>query len=264
MHKNLEKKSKNKEIIDLAIVIPTLNEEHFVGYLLDSIIHQSILPKELVVVDAYSKDKTVVEIRKRQKILPQLKVFRIPRYTISRQRNFGVRQTTALHLLFLDADTELRRKDVLERYFQAILKKKPDLAIATNKPSTERWKDEVYFRAMDLIFRISKPIWPMASSMNMYMKRTTFEKVGGFDDSIAVGEDLEIVYRVVKKGGKFSIISDPKIHTSPRRFEREGRIRFALKAARSFIRIVRHGYKNNPIEYEFGHFNETDQLRNHS
>lgn len=256
--------SLDKEMIDLAVVIPTLNEEHFIGYLLDSIAHQSVLPKEIVVVDAYSRDKTISEIRKRIKVLPQLQVFRIPRYTISRQRNLGVSKTSAPHLLFLDADSELRGKDVLKRYFQAILKKKPDLAMATNKPSTEHWKDEVYFRAMDLLLKISKPIWPMATCMNMYVKRKTFEKIGGFDESIAVGEDLEIVHRVVKRGGKFSIISDPKVHTSPRRFEREGRIRFLLKSARSFIRIVRHGYRNNPIEYEFGHFTEDDQSRKRS
>lgn len=254
----------DKEIIDLAIVIPTLNEEHFIGYLLDSIAHQSVSPKEIVVVDAYSRDKTIFEIRKRIKVLPQLQVFRISRYTIARQRNLGVSKTSAPHLLFLDADTELRGKDVLKRYFQVILKKKPDLAMATNKPSTEYWKDKVYFRAMDLVLKISKPIWPMALCMNMYIRREMFEKMGGFDDSIAVGEDLEIVHRVVKGGGKFSIISDPKVHTSPRRFEREGRIRFLLKSARSFIRVVRHGYKNNPIEYEFGHFTAEDQPRNHS
>ncbi|MDP3758399.1 MAG: glycosyltransferase [Candidatus Daviesbacteria bacterium] len=252
-----------KNIIDLAIIIPTLNEEHFIGYLLDSIAHQSVLPKEIVVVDAYSRDKTISEIRKRIKVLPQLQVFRIPRYTISRQRNLGVKQTTTPHLLFLDADTELRGKDVLKRYFQVVLKKKPDLAMATNKPSSELWKDKVYFRAMDLAFKISKPIWPMATCMNMYIRRSTFEKIGGFDDSIAVGEDLEIVHRVVKSGGKFSIISDPSVHTSPRRFEREGRIRFLLKSARSFIRIARHGYRNNPIEYEFGHFTAVDQPRKH-
>lgn len=253
----------DKPIIDLAIIIPTLNEEHFIGYLLDSIAHQSVLPKEVVVIDAYSRDKTVAEIRKRQKSMPQLKVFRIPRYTISRQRNFGAKETSAPHLLFLDADTELRGKDVLKMYYKKILKKKPDLAIATNKPSTEHWKDEVYFRAMDWIFKISKPIWPMATCMNMYMNRKAFEAIGGFDDSIAVGEDLEIVHRLVKMGGKYSIISDPKVHTSPRRFEKEGRIRFALKSAKSFIRIVRKGYRNNPIEYEFGHFSENDQSRKH-
>lgn len=254
-------KTLDKQILDLAIIIPTLNEEHFIGFLLDSIAYQSDWPKEIVVVDAYSRDKTVAEVRKRQKILTQLKIFRIPKYTISRQRNFGVGETHANHLLFLDADSELRGKNVLKRYFEQIRRRHPDIAIATNKPSTNYWKDQMYFRAMDLIFRISKPFWPMATCMNMYVKRATFEKVGGFDESIAVGEDFEIVHRIVKRGGKFSIISDPKIHTSPRRFEREGRIRFALKATRSFIRVLRHGHRNNPIEYEFGHFNEEDQPR---
>lgn len=248
-----------KEILDLAIIIPTLNEEHFVGYLLDSIAYQSVLPKEIVVVDAYSRDKTVYEVRKRQRLFPRLQVFRIPKFTIARQRNLGVNKTTAKHLLFLDADTELRGKDVLKRYFEQVKKKRPDLAIATNQPTTDHWKDSMYFKAMDLIFKISKPIWPMGTCMNMYAKREIFEKMGAFDESIAVGEDLEIVYRIVKNGGKFLIISDPKIHTSPRRFEKEGRIRFALKATRSFIRVVRHGYNNNPIQYEFGHFTEEDQ-----
>ena len=120
--------SKDRLVIDLAIIIPTLNEEHFVGYLLDSIAHQSVMPKEVVIVDAYSRDKTVKEVRKRQKLLPKLLVFRIPRYTIARQRNFGVKQTSANHLLFLDADTELRGSNVLKRYFDQIRKKHPHIA----------------------------------------------------------------------------------------------------------------------------------------
>lgn len=250
-----------KDILDLAIIIPTLNEEYFIGYLLDSIVYQSVLPKEIVVIDAYSTDKTVIEVRKRQQLFPQLQVFRMPKYTIARQRNFGVTKSTAKHLLFLDADTELRGKNVLKRYFEQVRKKRADLAIATNQPTTDHWKDSMYFKAMDLLFKISKPIWPMGTCMNMYVKRAIFEKMGAFNESIAVGEDLEIIYRIVKRGGKFLIISDPKIHTSPRRFEREGRIRFALKATRSFIRIVRHGYKNLPIEYRFGHFTKQDQPR---
>lgn len=254
----------SKKIADLAIVIPTLNEEYFIGYLLDSIMNQSVQPKEIVVVDAFSKDKTIAEIKKRQKNLPQLKVFQIPKFTIARQRNFGVEKTTALHLLFLDADTELRGKDIIKRYLEQVDKKSSDLAIATNKSTTDYWKDKVFFRAMDLTFKISKPIWPMATCINMYVKREFFARIGGFDESIAVGEDFEIVHRMVKNKGKFSIISDPKIHTTPRRFEKEGRIRFALKTTRSFFRVVRKGFRNNPIEYEFGHFTMVDQPRKRS
>ncbi len=247
--------------MDLAIVIPTLNEEHFIGYLLDSLIDQSIQPKEIVIVDVFSKDKTISEIKKRQKYLPQLKFFQIPKYTIARQRNFGVKKTTAKDLLFLDADTELRGKDVLKKYLEQVKKKSSDLAIATNRSTTNYWKDRVFFKAMDLTFKISKPIWPMATCINMYVKREIFEKAGGFDESIPVGEDFEIVHRIVRKGGKFSIISSPKIHTTPRRFEKEGRIKFALKTTRSFFRVVHKGFRNNPIEYEFGHFTIADQPR---
>lgn len=253
-----------KKTIDLAIVIPTLNEEHFIGYLLDSIVSQNVQPKEIVIVDAYSKDKTIKQAKLRQKLLPQLKFFQIPKFTISRQRNFGVRQTSAKHLLFLDADTELRGKDVLLKYFTQIKDRSCDLAIATNISTTNYWKDKVFFTTMDLLFKFSKPVWPMATSINMYIKRETFEKIGGFDENIAVGEDFEIVSRLVKNNGRFSIISTPKIHTSPRRFEREGRIKFAFKTTRAFFRVVRYGFRNNPIEYEFGHFTKVDQPRKRS
>lgn len=251
-------------MIDLAVIIPTLNEEYFIGYLLDSIIRQNIQPKEIVIVDVYSKDKTVEEIKKRSKYLPQLKIFQIPKSTIARQRNFGASQTTANHLLFLDADTELRGEDILNKYFAQIKKIHPDIATATNKPTTNYWKDHVYFFAMDLVFKLSKQIWPMATSINMYIRREVFEKVEGFDERIAVGEDFEIVYRIVKNKGKFSIISNPKIYTSPRRFEKEGRIRFAIKTTFSFFKIVRKGFRNNPIKYEFGHFTMLDQPRKRS
>lgn len=242
--------------IDLAIVIPTLNEGYFIGFLLDSIVHQNYQPKEIVVVDAYSKDNTIAEVKLRGKNLPQLKIFQIPKFTISRQRNFGAKQTNATHLLFLDADTELRGKDVLKEYLEQIKEKGSDLAVATNKSITNDWKDRVFFAVMDLTFKLFKPIWPMAVGINMYIKREVFETIGGFNESIAVGEDFEIVHRIVKMKRKFSIISHPKIHTSPRRIEKEGRIRFALKNTRAFIRVVRKGFKDNPIEYEFGHFHK--------
>ena len=104
----------------------------------------------------------------------------------------------------------------------------------------------------------------MATSINMYILRNTFEKNGGFDENIAVGEDFEIVYRIVKNKGKFSILSYPKVYTSPRRLEKEGRIRLVLKSVRSFIRIVRYGFRNNPVEYEFGRFTKLDQPRKRS
>lgn len=240
--------------IDLAIIIPTLNEEHFIGKLLDSISRQSVLPKEIVIVDAYSQDKTVPEIKKRENKFPSLKVFRIPKFTISRQRNLGARETHSPHILFLDADTVLKEDNVLKEYYQEVLKRKLDIAAAFNLPLSDYWKDKVFFWLMNTTLKVSKPIWPMATGMNLYLKRSVFNKLEGFDEDIRVGEDYDLVQRAVKLKLRFIFIRSVNIHTSVRRFAKVGRRKYTLEIAKASYRVLRYGHKHNPMEYEFGNF----------
>lgn len=241
--------------IDLAIIIPTLNEEHFIGKLLDSIINQTVLPKEIVVVDACSKDRTIEEVEKRQKSLPNLRFFRIPKSTISTQRNFGAKKTKAPHLLFLDADTVLQEVDILKKYFNEVLEEKPDIASAFNLPLSNCWKDRVFFRAMNIISRLSQPIWPMITGMNIFLKREAFEKLRGFDEGIRVGEDVDLVQRAAKLKLRFSFLKTVHIHTSTRRLKYEGRRNYVFKLCLIGFNMLLYGKKNIKTNYEFGHFN---------
>ncbi len=242
---------------DIAIVIPTLNEEKYIGDLLESLALQTLDPKEIVVVDAFSTDGTIAEIKKMKKRLPQLKYFQIPKYTIARQRNFGARKTTTSHILFLDADMELRDKNTLKKYMDEILQKQPDLAAAINLPNSKYWKDQIYFLGENVLFRISKFIWPMTTTRNLYARRDIFDKVGGFDEKVRVGEDFELVQRIVKRGYKFKFLEKPKVYTSVRRLEKEGRRKFALRMAGSFFYVLRHGYRKNPVAYELGNHHKS-------
>ncbi len=241
-------------IVDLAIITPTLNEEKYIGKLLDSIAHQTVQPKEIVIVDANSLDKTIPEIKKRLKILPGLSVYQIPKHTIARQRNFGAKKTTAKHLLFLDADMIMLDPQTLEKYFEEIEERQPDLAAATNLPDSDYWKDKSFFKAMDLTFRTIKPIWPTAQGMNMYVRRAIFNKCNGFDESIRVGEDHEFVARVTKNGGSFLYLKTPKLYTSIRRIKKIGHFKFATFMTLQFILDHTVGYKRNPMikHYDLG------------
>lgn len=247
------------KIVDLAIIIPALNEKHFIGKLLDSIISQTVHPKELVVVDACSKDKTIREIQKRQKKLPDLRVFKIPKFTISRQRNFGVRKTRSSHILFLDADMMLKEKDILEKFFNEILQKKPDIAAATTLPDSKLWKDIIYFKFEDWFIELSRYFWPGFTGRNLYVKRKIFERVGGFDEEVAIAEDYELVGRIVKQKGKLEFIKSVKLHTSTRRLQHEGRRKFVLKVFLFGIKILLFGYKKARIKYEFGRFDRPQE-----
>lgn len=244
----------NKQIIDLAIIIPTLNEEHFIGRLLDSIIKQSVAPKEIVVVDAFSKDKTIEEIKERQKKFSNLSYFKVPKSTVSHQRNLGAKHSTCPHLLFLDADMELRESSSLEKYFTEVLKRKPDVAAAQNLPDSDTWKNSIYFKAEDLLFKLSKYFWPVISARNLYVTLKMFDKVGGFDEEITVGEDQELVHRIVKKGGKLIFLKTINLYTSVRRMEQEGRRRYALRMILFGLNILLKGHKKSKVKYEFGKF----------
>ncbi|OGE18784.1 hypothetical protein A3D83_02755 [Candidatus Daviesbacteria bacterium RIFCSPHIGHO2_02_FULL_41_10] len=247
----------HKLIINLAIIIPTLNEEHFIGRLLDSIIKQSVAPEEIVVVDASSKDRTIAEIKKRQKKLSNLRFFKVPKNTVSRQRNLGARQTTCPHLLFLDADMELRERNSLEEYFTEVLNKQPDLAAAQNLPDSDTRKDLIYFKAENLLFKFLKHFWPVITARNLYVTRKMFNKVGGFDEEIPVGEDLDLVQRIVKEGGKLILLISVKLYTSTRRVELEGRRKYALRMILFGLSILLQGHKKSKIKYEFGKFKKS-------
>lgn len=243
--------------LEMAIVIPTLNEEGFIGQLLDSIHKQTILPKEIIVVDAYSKDNTEEEVKKRQLKLPQLKFLKVPKSTVSKQRNLGAQSSTAREILFLDADMILKDKNCLEEYVKEVRERNLDAAAAPNLPTSNYWKDQIFFTSMNLLFLAIRPIWPMANGMNIYVKRKFFKQTGGFDDSIKIGEDHDFIQRIVRVGAKFKYLKNVRLYTSPRRYQKMGRRKFAIKMVRSFMHVLRHGYKDNPVEidYEFGKHN---------
>lgn len=247
--------------VDLSVIIPTLNEEKFIGTLLDSIFYQTVWPKEIIIIDAFSTDKTEQVVDRRRDKLPQLQFVQIPKYTISRQRNYGVSLTSNAHILFLDADMKLKDKDTLEKYVKELEIKRPHIAAATNLPLSDSWKDKIYFLNMNLAMRAAKPFWPWTTGMNLYVQKAAFGKVKGFDEEVRVGEDMELVQRMVKKGFKFIFLDEPKIYTSVRRFVKEGRRRYTLKIIKAFFQANIKGYKDIDIEYEMGSFNHLPRDR---
>lgn len=240
------------DILPLSIVIPTLNEESYIGKLLDSIAAQKRGVKEVIVVDAHSTDQTIQEIKKRSAKLTNLRYYQIPRYTVARQRNFGVKKTTSDHIFFLDADVFLQRSDLLDKYWKKIVYKKPDIATARNSASTEKEIDKAIYYFAHYFMKLSRLVWPIAVAINMYVNKTKFMQVGGFDEEIRVGEDTELIQRMIKKGYKYSIFDNIKISSSVRRLNKEGRVKYGLKLLLSAFYAQKYGFRRNPIKYEFG------------
>lgn len=251
------------EKINWAIIIPTWREEHYIGKLLDSLINQTVKLEELIIVDAFSDDKTKAEVEKRQSTLKCLKFLQIPRLTISRQRNFGVSKTTAPNILFLDADVTLKDNDTLEKYVSEVERKHPDIALAQTLPDSSNWVDNVYYSIVFwYFFKLAKQIYPMATGMNLYVRRDSFVESGGFNEKVKVGEDHDLVQRMVQKSKKLIFLNEPKFITSIRRIKKEGKIGYIIKSIRLGFHVARHGFtEDSGVPYEFGEYDGLDSKK---
>jgi glycosyltransferase involved in cell wall biosynthesis len=78
-------------VINISIVIPALNEEHFLPHLLTSLTKQTKSDFEVIVVDGSSTDRTVEVARSFGTKLPKLEVIVSQKASLPLQRNLGAR-----------------------------------------------------------------------------------------------------------------------------------------------------------------------------
>src|SRR5215208_7998971 len=95
----------------LSVIVPTLNEERYVGALLSDVASQTRTPDEVLVVDAGSEDGTASVVRR----FPSARLLE-GEPPVARGRNLGGKSATGEVLIFLDADTRLP-----ERFFENIV-----------------------------------------------------------------------------------------------------------------------------------------------
>ena len=92
----------------VSVIVTTKNEERHISACLGSVVQQSNPPLEIILVDNFSKDKTI-EIAKQY----GTKIFQQGPER-SAQRNYGVEKAQGKYILYLDADMRLTPKVIEE------------------------------------------------------------------------------------------------------------------------------------------------------
>ncbi len=231
--------------VPISIIIPTRNEAKYLPKLLQSISSQSVLPHEIILVDAFSQDNTV-------KIAQKFgcKVILHPSW-ISGARNIGAKEATQPILLFLDSDVILP-KLFLEKAFFEFVDRKLTVASCFIIPLSKLKRDIFMHEAVNYYFRLTKNFHPHGPGFCIFITKQLHRKIEGFDEKLVLAEDHDYIKRA-KKEGKFGYLRCYKIPVSVRRLSEEGRTKLAIKYITAELHLLLLGkIKKHLFPYEFG------------
>lgn len=242
-------------IDELSIVIPTLNEEKYIGRLLESISKQDFKGKlQIIVVDGKSKDKTIEIAKKYNKAITDLNVIEGKR-GISIQRNKGAGKAKHDYLLFLDADVVLPSNFIR----RLLLRAKPN----------ERFVSSTFILLNDLdvrTFLIAIVAYPVSVFLSWYKKSTSgfcilttkenHKKVGGFRENLTYSEDGDYGRRSMAQGAKFHYYFYPSLYYSVRRLKRTGRLKWVFTSL--WVTLSNHSAERlqEKVKYPYGIYSD--------
>jgi len=241
----------HKPIIMLSIIIPTLNEEKNLSFLLPALRKEDAEKMEIVIADAGSTDKTL-EIAKNFNCV--VTDGGLP----AEGRNKGALKARGDIFLFLDADLKLS-EEFVKNSFEEFTNKKLDIASFAIFPL----KNSIYLNPLTMNLFYNFPqillsrIFPMGA-MGIMVRKEVFEKVNGFDKTIRLAEDHCFVQDAAKLG-KFGVIRSAKIFMPVRRFERDGYWQTIFKYLLCGLHMIFIGpVRSDRFNYRFGHYNKKE------
>lgn len=232
----------------LSIVIPTLNEEKYLPVLLQSIVNQNFTDYEIIISDAFSKDKTE-EIAKSFGAI----VVKDNKKAPARQRNNGAIAAKGEVILFLDADTKLP-EDFLSKTYNNFIDRNLSVAGFYLIFDSPLFIYRIFEKAYHLLCFFGQYFFPASVGVGIIVRKRHHEEAKGFDESIYIGEDYDYVKRISKKG-KYRMINNTKLFFSVRRLEKEGVITVLWKWFKGgFYFIIKGPIRKKIVKYDFGDY----------
>ena len=206
----------------ISIVTPTFNRSYELDYLIESINKQTLDHEyfEMIISDDGSTDDTHEKIKKWIKLVG-FKLGYISQNNLGpgTARNHGVENSTGELIVFIDSDCEAD-ENWLRIIYDSYMEKKFD---AFGGPDHSKDDFLPVQRAIDFSMtsflttggmrghnkKMLAKFYPR--SHNMGVKKTLFEKVGGFG-SLRHGQDIELSHRIKNSGAKVELLIDAVVY----------------------------------------------------
>ena len=215
----------------VSTIIPCLNGERYLAETIGSVLAQSYRPLEIVVVDDGSTDRSVEIARS---FGDPVRVLTQPRSGASAARNRGVESANGVLLAFLDAD-DLWTEGGLNRLVAALVRG-PNLDMVLGH--TEQFVSPDVPPAARVRIRFDHAPTPARLSGALLVRRSAFDRVGGFSPRWQTGEFIDWYLRAEELGLRSVVLPETvlrrRLHLSNHgvvRHEARRDYAFLIKAA---------------------------------
>ncbi|RJR14905.1 glycosyltransferase [Candidatus Microgenomates bacterium] len=235
-----------------SIIIPTLNEETFLPRLLKDLVAQKEKSFEVIIVDCGSEDRTVIKAEEFKEKIP-LNILTSKIKNVSAQRNAGADNAKGMYLVFYDADVQIPKNYLSEIKKYLITHASPFLTTHIKGDS-----DHVYDDAIINLLNITGD-WsividrPFVGGYNFIVLKSVFTMIGGFDPKVVHAEDYDLSVRLQHAGYRLTILKEPKLIFSLRRFRHDGRLSVLRKNSMASLHVLTQGsIKKDLFSYPMG------------
>jgi glycosyltransferase involved in cell wall biosynthesis len=193
------------------VIIPVYNGELTIEETVKSVLNQSFVDFELIVINDGSVDSTLSILAQFQD--PRLRVYSYPNAGLSASRNRGIERARGEFISFIDAD-DLWISDKLAAQLNA-LRENPEAAVSYS------WTDFIDGSGNSLGYGIHHTVngyvFPdllvsffVGSGSNALIRKEAFEEVGRFDETLTAAEDLDMFLRLAARY-QFSAVPAPHV-----------------------------------------------------
>ena len=235
--------------MNVSVVIPTLNEEHYLPYLLGDLFDQTYDSFEIIVSDGESTDHTR-EVAKDAGV----RYVQSKKSSPAKQRNAGAKIAKGKILIFFDADNRIYDKRFIEKAVNEFNRK--EASIGVFRLIFDSWHPGAIIATLGSIFNImvGEYIPPVGPGAGIIVKKELHDRLGGFNTRLKIGEDMDYINRGFRLA-KFRVIKSVWFFTSVRRFKKTGYLSvFYQWLSFGLKQKLNQNMDEVDVEYEFGVF----------
>ena len=183
----------------VSVVIPSHNRLAYLPRAISSVLNQSFVVQEIIIIDNDSSDETISYVKKK---FTKVKVIKENKIGVSHARNIGIKNSRYEWIAFLDSDDEWM-PDKINKQFSFLKNKNFKLQLVhTNeiwiKNGLLKNQKKKHLKKGGYIFENCLDICRISPS-SVLINKSLFEKFGLFDTKFKICEDYELWLRLSSK-----------------------------------------------------------------